>query len=272
MNYADDTGFKADARIKSELERFGLSDKSARVYSALLELGGAYPSVIAEKARLSRSTVYKILLDLSIKGLINEVDKDNKIYYQIEPPERLLHFAKSRKDLADEQYERVKKIIPEIEGLYSLTPNKPKIRYFENREGIMSIFEDHVSVKKPYEMIGFANIEKLEPFMTKKFMDWYVHEKERRKISTRGILPDTAANKSYNIRMYSGIKKPFQLNDLRYIPSDQFPLSGEITIYGDSKVSIINFSGSQAVGIIIEDKAIHDMMVRIFELSWKGAA
>ncbi len=261
----------SDTKIKSELERFGLSEKSARVYFAVLELGGAYPSRIAEKAHLSRSTVYKLLLDLSVKGLVNEIDKDGKIFYQIERPGRLLHYAKSRKDTADEQYERIKNIMPEIEGLYSLTPNKPKIRYFENLEGIMSIFEDHVNVKKPYEMVGFANTEKLESFMAPKFLKWYVKTKAQKRITTRGILPDTSLNKSYNERLYANIKKEFQLNDLRYIPENEFPLNGEITIYGEDKVSIINFSDSQAVGIIIEDKAIHDMMARVFELSWKGA-
>ena len=261
-----------DTGIYKELVRFGLSDKSARVYSVLLELGGAYPSRIAEAAHLNRTTVYKILVDLSVKGLINEVNKDGKIYYQIERPAQLMRYAKSRRDMAEEQYERVKSLVPEIETLYSTSPNKPKIRYFENRKGIMSIFEDHVSVKKPYEMVGFANIEKLEPFMTPTFMKWYVKEKENKSITTRGILPDTVLNKSYNDRMYKTIRKKFQLNQLRYLPEDEFPFNGEITIYGETKVSIINFNASQAVGIIIEDKAIHDMMVRIFELSWKGAA
>jgi hypothetical protein len=70
--------------------------------------------------------------------------------------------------------------------------------------------------------------------------------------------------------MYVGIDKKFWLN-LRHIPSQEFSFNGEITIYGTQKVSIVNFDKTHMVGIIIEDKAIHDMMVRIFELAWRGA-
>ncbi len=260
-----------DTKIYKELNRFGLSDKSAKVYAVLLDLGGAYPSRIAESAHLNRTTVYKILIDLSIKGLINEINKNGKVFYQVERPSQLIKYAKNRRDTADEQYERIKNLMPEIEGLYSLTPNKPKIRYFEDSSSVASIFEDQVDVKKPYEMVGFANIERLEKFLKPSFIKWYIKEKERKGITTRGILPDTKLNRTYNERVYKVINKKFQLNNIRYIPKEEFPFNGEITIYGENKMSIINFIDEQAVGIIIEDKAIHDMMVRIFELSWKGS-
>jgi hypothetical protein len=83
-------------------------------------------------------------------------------------------------------------------------------------------------------------------------------------------VPDSTTDKTYTERVYKGIKKNIWLK-LRYIPKDQFPFNGEITIYGTDRVSIFNFDEKHLVGIIIEDKAIHDMMVRIFELAWKGA-
>ena len=66
-----------------KLEKTGFSDKEALVYLTLLELGGASPSKIAEYAELNRTTVYKILLNLSVRGLINEIEKRNKLFYQI---------------------------------------------------------------------------------------------------------------------------------------------------------------------------------------------
>ena len=77
-----------DMKIKNpdvlkKLEQTGFSDKEALVYASLLELGGAYPSRIAEYAGLKRSTVYNVLLHLSVRGLISEIDKKSKLFYQI---------------------------------------------------------------------------------------------------------------------------------------------------------------------------------------------
>jgi HTH-type transcriptional regulator, sugar sensing transcriptional regulator len=257
--------------IIKELEKSGLSEKAARVYNCLLELGGAYPSKIAEQTHLNRSTVYKILVDLSVKGLVTEVDKDKKLFYQIEKPYRLLRYAQQRSETAQDQYERVKELIPELEGFYSNIANKPKIRFFENREGIMSIYEDHLNVKKPYEMLGFANATELEKALTTEFIRKYAKQKEKKNITTRGILPDSPTDRSYNKRMYTGIRKDIWLN-LRYIPKEEFPFKGEIIVYGEDRLSITNFDEHRLMGLIIEDKAIHDMMTRIFELAWKGAA
>ena len=69
--------------ITRHLEKIGLNDKSALIYSTLLTMGGAYPSALADATRINRSTVYKILLDLSIKGLVTEIERSKKLYYQI---------------------------------------------------------------------------------------------------------------------------------------------------------------------------------------------
>lgn len=255
----------------ASLSAAGLSDKAARVYAYLLNTGGAYPSKIAETTHLNRSTVYKVLTELAIKGLVTEIERHNKLFYQVERPSHLLRYAEQRKSDVNDEYERVKKLMPDIEWLYSSNPRKPRIRFFENMDGLKSIFRDHISYDKPYEMLGFANTTELEKFATSEFLRAYIKEKERIGITTRGIVPDAPTDMSYNSRLYKGIKKNIWLN-LRHIPRDEFPFNGEITIYGTDRVSIVNFNKAGLVGIIIEDKAIHEMMTRIFELAWKGAA
>ena len=257
--------------IARELQRCGLPEKSAIVYAALLESGGAYPSRIAELTCLNRSTVYKVLLDLSVKGFVTEMLKGKKLFYQPEPAKRLMSYAKDQKDSAEQSFERFKDLIPQIEERYSVTPNKPQIRFFKDKAGIMAIAEDHLAAGKPYEMLGFANTIGLERFMPALFWRDYIKEKERIGITTRGILPDDPSARTFNKRKYGTISKRIH-PVLKFIPKDQFPFNGEIIIYSTDKVSFFNFDDAGGlVGIIIEDKAIHNMMVRIFELAWKGA-
>ena len=250
-----------------KLKKSGFTDKESLVYLSTLELGGAYPSRITEYCGLNRSTVYKILTDLSIRGLINEIEKKNKLYYQIEKPDHIIRYAKNKISRANEQLEEVEKLIPEFEGLYSLLSNKPKVLYFENQDGMIAIYKDMLEVGKKYEMLAFSNAAELENVFPKKFFEEFRRTKERLGITTRGIIPDTKADRTYNERLFAGYKKEV-VPQIRYVPAEKFPFKGEITIYGTNKVAIINLNKEYLTGIIVEDETIHNMMRLIFELSW----
>ena len=255
--------------LPATLEKVGLSEKEALIYASLITLGGAFPTQIAEHAKLNRTTVYKILLGLSIKGLVNEIKKKNKIFYQVEKPEKLLRYAKSQVTLAQDRVEKTEKLIPDFEGLYSAFINKPKILYFEGLDGILSIYEDQIIGTKKYEMLAFSNASELENIFPAKFFENYRHSKEKIGITTRGIIPDTEKDKTFTSRLYEGYKEEV-IPKAKYVPAIEFSFKGEITIYSDKKVSIVNLNMEQLTGLIIEDETIHKMMKMIFELSWKG--
>ena len=253
-----------------KLEKTGLTDKEALVYLALLELGGAFPSAIARYTGLKRSTVYNILVTLSIRGMINEIERSSKLFYQIQKPERFVKYSESLVHRAEDSLEVAKTLLPEIESLHGLLGDKPKITYYEGIEGITEIYADHISSKKPYEMLAWANVSELWESLPKDFFDSYVKAKASIGITTRGIVPDTDAGQRFNSVRYKGISKA-AWPVMRFAPQATFPMLGEITIYGKNKVSIVNFSKTHAIGTIIEDEKIHKMMSTIFNLSWSSA-
>ena len=258
-----------NAPLVIKLQKTGFGEKEAKIYVALLELGGAYPSRIAEYSGLNRSTTYKILTDLSIRGLVNEIEKRNKYFYQIEKPEKITRFIESKKKRIEDEFDRTKELIPEIEGLFGMLKKHPKVTYYEGIEGVMSIYEDMLLEKKPYEMLAFSRVDELESFFSKEFFKRWVNTKVQKKITTRGIGPDLKHNREYSGRLFENAPKEFW-PDIRYVPENLFPYKGEITLYGESKVSIVNFDRSQLNGIVIEDKNLHRAMRTIFELSWNS--
>lgn len=259
-------------QLTKKLEKIGLTDKESAIYSTILELGGAYPSKIAEITKINRSTVYKILLDLSVKGLVNEIEKKNKLFYQIEPPRKLTRYLKDRVNLVSDQLERANGLIPEIESLYNIFANKPRVSYFEGQEDVMQIYADHINVKKPYEMVAWANTTYLQDLLKLDFFLHYRKTKEKIGITTRGIVPDTEYDQDFvdNAYIKIGIAKEYW-PVMKYVSHKDFSFQGEITIYSDDKVSIVNLNKKYFTGTIIQDKTIHNMMRMIFELSWKGA-
>ncbi len=259
-------------QLKNELERTGLTDKESLVYSSLLESGGAYPSRIAEETKLSRSTVYKILLDLSVKGLVSEIQKKGKLFYQVENPEKLSRYLKDKVIIANDQFEKAQKLIPQIEGLFNMFADKPRVSYFEGQESVMQIYADHLNVTKPYEMVAWANTTYLKDLLKSDFFLHYRKTKEKLKITTRGIVPDTDYDLEFVKNTYIKIdiaEKYWPV--MKYVSHKDFSFQGEITIYSDDKVSIVNLNKNHFTGTVIQDKTIHNMMRMIFDLSWKGA-
>lgn len=257
-------------RIFSNVRKAGLSDKEAQVYTVLAESGGSFPSYIAEVTKLNRSTVYKILLDLSVKGLVNEIQKKNKLYYQVEKPQKLVRFAKGQVQLAHDRLENAEKAIPDLEGLFSLVSNKPRVLYFEGKDTILNICNDMVTGPGNYEMLAFSNAKKFKDFLPPKQLKDFIKSKERLNISTRAIIPDDDEDRTYSQIVFSGIKKHLWPK-VRYVSAEQFPYEAELTIYGQNKVSITKLGGENIIGVVIEDEVIHNMMKMIFELGWKSA-
>lgn len=257
------------ATLITEIKNIGLSDKAAAVYAAVLELGIAFPSKVAELSKLNRTTVYHILLDLSVKGLVTEIEYGKKRCYQIERPSSITNFTKSQIRLAEERAERAKKLLPEIEGLFSLTPNKPRVRFFEGLSGVLAVYQEHVAENQKYEMMAFSNVEKLMKFLPKQFVTDYIKKKERAHITTRVITPDSEFSINYNKEFYRASPKKIQV-DIRTVPKDMFPYQSEITVFAGNKVSIVNFEQETMIGVIIEDTTIAGMMRMIFELAWRG--
>ncbi len=255
--------------LLQKLEKSGFTIKEAKVYLATLELGGAFPSRIAEYAGINRSTTYAVLLNLSMRGLVNEIQKRNKIFYQVEKPAKLVANAKTQISLAEERLEKTQTLVPDIEGLYAALANQPKVRYFDGAEGMIEIYKDMLEVEKKYEMLAFSNAAQLEQVFPAKFFEQFRRTKEKLGITTRGIIPDTDADRSYNEKFFAGYK-PEIVPRFRYIPAKEFPFKGEITMYGENKVSIVNLNKEHLTGIIIEDETIYKMMRLIFELSWES--
>lgn len=256
--------------LVQQLEKAGFNNKEALVYVSLLELGGAYPSRIAEYSGLKRSTVYSVLTTLSIRGIVNEIEKRNKIYFQIEKPEKLTRYTESRIRRAEEEAEKAKLILPDIEGLFGSLGTRPKVTYFENIEEIMSIYQDMVSTDKKYEMLAFSNAKEFEYVFPDKFFENFRRAKEKIGITTRGIIPETPDDRVFNDKFYSGYKKEV-IPEIRYVSKEKFPFKGEIIIYKDKKIAIVNLNKECLTGTIIEDETIYGMMKMIFELAWKSS-
>ena len=256
--------------IIDKLKKTGLEEKEATIYGYLVETGGAFPSEIAESTKINRSTVYKTLGILSVRGLVGEVEKKKKLFYFPESPAKFLRSAKTKIGLAEDAYKKATELVPELEGLFQTHEGKPRVTFYEGKDQVVDAYMTQVQEKKKYELLAWASTDHLQSFLPPKTFREYIKLKEKYGITARGIIPDAPTNKKFLNETHAGIKKNI-MPIARYVPREIFPFSGEIVIYGSNKVLIVKFDERAPIAVIIEDEMIHNMMRMIFELSWTQA-
>lgn len=241
-------------KLERVLEEFGLTNREARVYLAALELGESSIQDIAKKAGIERTGTYYIIETLGREGIVSKIEKDKKTFFAAAPPENLVSMAQKKRELLEEHF-------PELKALYNISDKKPKVRLYEGMEGIKSVFEETLRLKKGEEILAFTAFDVAHLFIS----DWG-HEYVKRR-SEKGIFARDIAQDSPEARDHQQHDKD-ELRETRLIPAELFPFTNEIDILKD-RVMIVSFR--ETIGLVIESKDIAVMLRSIFELAWLGA-
>lgn len=237
--------------IKKVLEQLDLEGKKADVYLAALELGGSTVIEIAKKACIKRTTCYDILLDLIKKGLISETVQKKKKLYIGEDPEKIQKDLQKKEGLFFE-------ILPQLKSIHNVGGKKPKIRFYEGKEGLKEVYDD--TLKYSGMLMGFAS-EHVVSVLGKEWAEKYLKKRVKRGINARIIMPQTEIiEKDYFLRDQE------QLRSSKLVDPKKYPFSIEINIYGFSKIALM--SSREETAVIIESSEIYNTVKLIFELLW----
>jgi sugar-specific transcriptional regulator TrmB len=129
------------------LKNLDLSEKEATVYIASLELGLSTIQEIARKSQISRSTTYEVIESLTKKELMSALTKGKKKYFSAEGPERLMALIDIKEREFEKRKKELKAILPELKELSRLSRERPKIKFYEGKQGIRRIQEDILRTK-----------------------------------------------------------------------------------------------------------------------------
>lgn len=236
------------------LEEIGLSDKEAAVYVALLQAEHDSVANIAEKAKIKRTTVYPTLESLAKKGLVSEVVLDKKTHYKAEPPERLETYVDRRKIELDENSRRLKDIVPQLKSMQREGGERPVITFFENKEGVLSSFEEFYESNEEGGVVYLLYPKDLlEELFTPEEKSRYRAMRLKHKVRSKSL--------------YTSIKGEVvndNTGDRLKIDTDKYPIYCDISIYKD-RVRI-NTLKSKLSGILIRNPDLADTLKSLFDL------
>jgi sugar-specific transcriptional regulator TrmB len=252
---------KENNLLIKQLINFGLSEREASVYLALLKLEVAGVTEIARTSGVKRSSTYVVLESLIKKGFAN-ISEDKKIQRYIAiSPELLLEEAKNRTHRAEEIKNKINDILPELKALHKDTKQKPKVMVFEGKQALINALEDSLINKDRVirKCSSTKNLFKIIP----EHMSNYIQKRLDLGIRLYGIHPDDQTEKKID-EMFPNLP---QLDRSVYLPQKKYQFSVDIAMYNDK---IAYFSPDpKGFAIIIEDREMANVMKNIFDLAYK---
>lgn len=247
--------------LELELKKVGFSDKEAKVYLALLELGSAPVQEIAKKAKVNRATTYVVLDALLKQGVVSTVEQGKKTYFAAEHPvalSRLFHLQEREIKSKESEF---KKALPELEALYNVSGEKPRVRFFEGKEGVVAVREDifESGADQIFEIYSLEYVNQVKSLFSREEDESFLTRRKALKIRMKAIYTSS-----------TGPSQNFQTEgDRRFVPAEQFPFSSDIIIYGN-RIAMTTLKG-KIISVIIESKEIADTLKAVFQLAWIGA-
>ncbi len=241
--------------IKEALQNIGLNEKEALVYTALLELGQATAYKIAQKSGLKRPTVYVILDELRVKGLVLKIPHTKKTIFSAKDPKEFF-------EESEDKFQKAKSILPQLLAIMA-KGTKPQVLYFEGLNGMREIMNYNIEKMADKEIVGFyAHAEDASKELLDIF-DEYNEKLNKLGIKARGITPQHLTTQKI-IENYAQFGYKITL---KFIPYDTYSANNSIEV-GDSFVRILAFK--ELEGVLIQNKDIADTMRQIFEMVWQS--
>jgi len=237
-----------------ELRKIGLNEKESKVYIILLELGDALASEIAKKTNINRSLLYSILDELIEKGIVTYILKNNVRFYRATEPNKILSMLKEKETIFSS-------ILPNLMSLYKPRTKKPIIEILEGKEGIKTILNDVLRIKK--EWFAF-NIPGKGPEILGPGVHAFEKERQKSRIKLNVIC----------IRTKQGLKRGKEFSKMKYTQVQLIPEKYESPasnwIYGD-RIVIIFWYKEFPFAIRIIDKNLAESYKNHFKILWNAS-
>jgi sugar-specific transcriptional regulator TrmB len=236
--------------IKS-LQNIGLSDKEAKVYLTLLQLGPSNPYRIAKKSGLKRPTAYVIAEELVNSGVIIRSSGEKHVYVARAP------------EILFEEYEKkmlgAKKFLPELQALKGGTGDKPAVLYFEGIEGMKQALMYRIKEFHNTEVVGFYADPVFTTEETRQASFEFNNYRITNNITTRALVTEGEDLFPFKKYLTESTFIP------KFIPKDMYSSNASFEFY-PNLIKIIFYD--TAVSVIIESPTVAKAMRQIFEMLW----
>ena len=264
-----------DKRTQQVLKEFGLSEKEAVVYQSTLKLGETSPFAISRDSGVPRTTVYAVLTDLALKGLV-EMESSTGLQKQqtrvrAKNPSVLRQILWNKRDSLVKQEVDIVSILPFLKKEYLKDETNADFQFFPGMKGANYVMFDYDGVDEDSYVFDYltpmdaTGSREMNEGVDKGIKLW-----AKGKCSEYNLVPLTPWSK--HVLSYQVERNPDYLNrvEYRHLPFELAGMSVMARIKGD-RISIISVKGDEVWGIKIRSQNLADSLIGIHQALWKLA-
>lgn len=238
------------------LKQLGLSEKEIKVYLALLKNGPTSVRSLASLSEINRGTTYDILKSLKDLGLVSYYHKATKQFFAAEDPIALNRAVEQKVEKMEDVKEKLNEVIPELKSLFERSGDKPVVKYYEDLSGVKTILEDvlNAAAQADEKLYYVFSSSAIRDYVYRAFPS-FTKERIKRSVKVKVIAlghPGTLADLSERKSLTAKEGSPTY-----------------ILIY-PGKVAMVSVnSQKQPLGLIVEDAALFQTILQLFNFIWQ---
>lgn len=233
------------------LQQLGCTENESRMYFAALELGEAPARKIAERAGIPRTYAYDLLQALAERGFVSYVERNPGVRkYAAVSPRRL-------EKILTNKLEQFREFLPELESHYQSAAQRPRVRFFEGKDGIERIHDEMLEDAKEIRFFGST-----KDWVTS-FPNWYDFTKAiiDKGITIYDLVADIPETRAY-APLYQGTK-----SEIRFTRKD-WEFQSDFVLWGN-KVALHSYIAGDMHAVVIESAPIAQSMRVVFDILWQ---
>lgn len=234
--------------LKKLLQNLGLEEKEAKVYLALLQLGEATATIIAEKTNLDRTLIYQLANKLIEQGLVSYIIKNNVKYFLATNPTKLLEDTK-------EKEKQLQKAMPQLINLTKIKEQETKVEIYRGKEGLKTILKDILRTGRDYDVFGEeGQFQKILPIASHQFL---------KQITKKNVHEQVLVREDFKRKVLKSKNSVFKYLSKNY-------LSPVMTVVYGNKVANFIWKSPYYV-ILTQNNDVADSFRSQFKALWKQA-
>lgn len=260
--------------IHSVLSKLGLSENEVKVYVEAIKHEKIAPYALARAIHMPRTTVYDVMLNLALKGLItvhqSQGLEKQQTWITAKNPSTLrdMLFAK-RKQLAQIEVDLVD-ILPILKGEYIQHTENTNFQMFPGIAGAKQVMNQTIEAKNNSTLRVFESLMPMDTLGKKLInedVDTGLANKRTTNMSIKSLIVLNKWTKHVLAYQHSRNADYVKLHNFRYIDNPLLAINLDISVLEDT-IRCVCAEDNEAWGLIIKSEKLAKTLSSIFDVLW----
>jgi DNA-binding MarR family transcriptional regulator len=256
------------------LSHFGLTDNEIKIYLEAIKHNATSPFELARLTKIPRTTVYDVLMNLSLKGLVTLTQSDGLTKQQTKikanNPSVLRQYIHERQsDLASLDVDLVD-ILPDLKQSFHKSSASADFQFLPGIAGAKEVYFHEQVSDNPLPLLAFENMMSMDAFgkaAINQDVEVITHTAPRQ---IKELIALTDWTKHVLTYQYARNPNYIKVREMRCLDLSGFIINQRITIQGN-RICITCVDHAEAWGLRFNSHSLATTFSSIFQSLWTFA-